>query len=272
MAHKQTATKLTRKLRELFGEHTEQVSPCDVDRAMDLMTGSEEATAKVIPYINHVLKQANLKNTSTVKEGPTKKLLRIFAKAVTQYNSRINDVPDIGRIRVEIETPEDIIALRKAFLGNVPQYNSNGRIGLLQDAHPTNDIAITEFEDFFRVPSSTGRMGLHIGLEVKLPGKDKVKFEIQILHKGMIQTEDFTRDNYERAQMIKRAARNEGRQLTPNEAFTVKSYDTSSRERYTADGIKFNLIKLRRPDLIARHKADLPAPRLTVIGPQVQVA
>ena len=105
------------------------------------------------------------------------------------------------------------------------------------------------FEDFYWRPSSTGRVGIHLTLDVKVQGRGIVPVEIQIMHKDMVKTEDFTRDNYESAQLIRRQAMLENREPTAEELEAIEGYDASSRQRYAADCVRLDLLDLRRPDL-----------------------
>lgn len=250
MRFKKTSQTIEKKLSETLNEEV-KISPQKVEEALNMINRSDEASEIVCLYANYIVKQIGLKSSAARGEPSCKKIMRILFKAVANYNGDVSKVPDIGRMRILIEKPEDIIALRKMFLGNNPIYKDE-RLGDLIDAHPTNNITINEFEDYYLVPSSTGRIAIHIGLYIKIPGKEKIPFEIQVVHKDMLTTEEFTRDNFMNAQRIRR----KNRPLTQNEKDMVENYDASSRKRYTADAIKYNLIEpLRRQDLVNVHRA-----------------
>lgn len=238
---------LSQELSRALGQPI-NVTKQDVKDAIELAEGSDIALGTVLPYVQSIAGKLGLHGESACVEAPAKTLYRIFYKAVANYNKVVSDVPDIGRMRLLIETPKQIEQLRKMFLGSNPEYAEN-RIGLIVDPHPTNEITTEEFEDFYHVPSSTGRIGIHLALQVKIPGNKLIPFEIQILHKDMVSAEELTRSNYLNAQAIKRTASNEGRELTTEEDQAVKSYDISSQERYTADALRLNLFGLRRSDL-----------------------
>lgn len=245
-------SKLRLKLSEQLTEATSvpvNVTAEDVQLAKELSQGSEVAGENyVMPYAKNLAKSIGLKVNAACKEAQPKRLYRIFYKAVTQYDKDITQVSDIGRMRLLVENAEQIEALRDKLLHQNRRYKDT-RIGRLLDAHPTNEIKIKEVEDYYHYPSSTGRIGMHITLEVVIPGKKVVPYEIQVLHKDMVETEDFTRSNYMNAQAIRRTALAEGRSLTAPEKKAIESYDASSRERYTADALKLGLFDLRRSDI-----------------------
>ncbi len=247
MGYKHKALSLSKRLSNIFGVSV-KVRGEEVERALTLMHGSEEAVKIAIPYANKIAKSIGLKSSVAVQaEAPHKKLVRIFSKAISKHQGDIECVPDIGRFRILIEKPEDILALRKLFLGQNPTFNN--RQGELLDSHPANNIALREFEDFYWRPSSTGRVGIHLTLDVKVQGTGTVPVEIQIMHKDMVKTEDFTRDNYESAQLIRRRAMLEHREPNAAEMEAIENYDTSSQKRYAADCVRLGLLDLRRPDL-----------------------
>lgn len=247
MGYKHKASSLSKRLSHIF-DVTVKVTGEEVERALALMHGSEEAVEIAIPYANKIAKSIGLKSSVAVQaEAPHKKLLRIFSKAISKHKGDIGCVPDIGRFRILVEKPEDILAIRKLFLGQNPTFHD--RQGELLDSHPTNNITIREFEDFYWRPSSTGRVGIHLTLDVKVQGRGIVPVEIQIMHKDMVKTEDFTRDNYESAQLIRRQAMLENREPTAEELEAIEGYDASSRQRYAADCVRLDLLDLRRPDL-----------------------
>lgn len=257
MGYSTKAKKISGYLTHLFDKQI-TVTSASVELAHNIMGRSDEAAKIVIPYANHIINKISLKSAVAASETSCKKLMRIFEKAHGKFEGDVSKVPDVGRMRILIEKPEDIIALRKLYLGNNPRYTKD-RIGVLKNQHPSNYIKVIEFEDFYHLPSSTGRMGIHIGLEVKVPGKETVKVEIQVLHKDMVNTEDFTRDNYMNAQLIRRTAKAENRVLTTDELTTIECYDSSSRERYTAEGIQYDLIGLRRSDLVIEYNTQQKA-------------
>jgi len=240
-------TKMSTELSTDFNQDI-YVTEQDILDALELSAGSKEAAKFVVPFARGLAKTLGLKSSAAVSDASTKLLKRIFSKAITQYEKIVSDVPDIGRMRLLIEKPEDIENLRNILLGANPTYTDK-RIGDIVDKNPTNEITIDEVEDFYHVPSSTGRIGMHITLLVKIFGNIIVPFEIQVLHKDMVKTEELTRDNYMKAQEIKRVAKAQGRSLTESEQDSVDGYDASSRERYTADAIHLDLFDLRRKDL-----------------------
>lgn len=245
--YKGTANTLSKQLSKLFNRKV-SVTADDVKRAYKLTKNSAKATEIVTPYINNVLKAHNLKNSCHIKEGPCKRLIRIFAKKVGEDLHDIAEVPDVGRLRLLVADASDIEAIRKIFLGDDPQYNKE-RIGNVLNKHPTNEISISEFEDYYHVPSETGRVAIHLTFHVKTDKNIIVPYEVQVMLESMEQTEEFTRDNYINKQEIRRAAKNEGRPLTTMENSALQAYEQSSKERYTADCRRYNLIKLRRNDL-----------------------
>lgn len=258
MSYKRTAAKLSENLSELLKRDI-VISPNEIDEFNVVSAGSEKATGIVTPFANSIVKAIGLKSGAAVVEAPCKKLARAFAKAITKFDGNIGKVPDIGRMRILIEKPEDIIELRKFFLGNNPQY-INKRLGVIKDQHPKTNITVREFEDFYYVPSSTGRIAVHIGLDIKVPGfKNAIPFEIQVIHKDMQKAEDFTRDNYENVQLIERRTISEGRlkfdgtpDFTDKELQEIKNYNDSSKARYSGDASRYGLSDLKRPDLARR--------------------
>lgn len=244
---------LRRTLSEQLTEATGvpvNVTSDDVTLARELSAGSRVAGKEyVFPFAKSLAKLIGLKADAACKEARPKQLFRIFFKAVTQYDKDISKVPDIGRMRLLVKGPDDIIRLRDQLLIKGRHRHTNRRIGRLLDANPTNEITIKEVEDFYHDPSSTGRIGMHITLEVKIPGNKIIPFEIQVMHEDMVETEDFTRSNYMNAQAIRRAALAENRALTATEQEAIDSYDASSRERYNADALRLGLFDLRRPEL-----------------------
>ncbi len=296
MGHNCSAKKLSILLSKDF-EREIIITPQQLESVKNITRGSNEAMDIVLPHVQRFLKQSGLHKSCAVVEGPCKKLKRFFAKAIGKHDGDINKVPDVGRLRILIEKPEDVIAIRKLFLGDDPKYTSNKdddakridiavrnifsgnnpkytnnkddgveRIGIVEDRHPTNNIAINEFEDYYHVPSSTGRMGIHISLNVTISGKQTIPFEIQVLHKDMVITEDFTRNNYLRAQEIERRAKNEGRPETEEEKMAIENYDNSSKERYIGDALRYNLVELRRSDLAREIDHKHLKPRLAELA------
>lgn len=240
------------------------IEPVQVKSALDRMKGSEPALNLAIPYVQSITNQLGL--STAIQEGACKRLKRIFYKAIAKHDGNINEVPDVARFRLLIKGPDDIEAIRRYFLGQNPTYykderDKEARKGALIDLrkHPTNQITVEEFEDFYHVPSSTGRMALHIKLNVKIGTGKNVRVEVQVLHEKMVGTEELTRSNYLEAQKIIRRAERAGRtdNMTNKEKAAIEAYDSSSRERYFADAITHGLIDLRRPDLKTQAYAEI---------------
>ncbi|MEM6811627.1 MAG: hypothetical protein AAF549_04085 [Pseudomonadota bacterium] len=247
MSSIRTRRSLSEELSRKLGQPI-HVTEQDVLDAKELSEGSKEAEKLVMPLARWMARQIGLNSRAACSEADTKRLYRIFEKAVTKYDKVVSKVPDIGRMRLYIEKPEDVIALRRLLFGDNPRYYDD-RKGIIQDPNVSNEITLKEVEDFYHVPSKTGRVGLHIQLAVKIPGNKIIPFEIQIIHKDMKETEDFTRENYDEAKTIQRRALLEKRPLTDDEAEAVANYDESSQKRYLADSIKHGLVDLRRFDL-----------------------
>lgn len=272
MGYCRTISTLTDKLVPYFGERacSWYINSASVAFARRAIEDADQATQIVLPFARNLAKQIGLKPTAAVKEGPNKRLLRIFEKAIGKYDGQVREVPDIARMRILFEKPEDIENLRTLILGGNPRYyaekqGGSARLGFIQQEwrHPCNNIELTEFEDFCHIPSSTGRVGVHMQLKVRIPGKRERLYEIQCLHKDMQTTEDLTHNNYMNAHKIRRTAMSEGRDLTPEEERAIEAYDNSSKERYLADSLRLDLFPLRRPDLRFEEQA-IAWPKLAV--------
>lgn len=235
--------KIRGRLSEIFGSTLAAISGKDINEARELIGNAKKASEIGIPYAESIALAIGLSKESVVP-GPLKKLERIFEKAIGKHAGQLEEVPDVGRLRILIEKPEDVIALRRMFVE---------RQGTLKIVHPNNKITVTEFQDNFWEPSSTGRVAIHIGLDIRLSGSKSVPYEIQVIHKDMVDTEKFTHNNYQRACDIERKAKGENRPLTADEADAIESYRKSNRERYLADSLNYNLFSLRQPKL--RHTA-----------------
>lgn len=242
--------RIQKALAEIFGDAVE-LSREKLAKARELIGNARDAQVYAVPFAQKIALEIGLAEAAVVP-GPMKSLNRIFEKAIGKLNGYLEDVPDVGRLRILIEKPEDVIALRKMFL--TPR-------GELKDAHPDNKITVTEFQDNFLHPSSTGRIAIHIGLEVKLSGNVVVPYEIQVIHKDMVATERFTHDNYQRACEIERKAKAENRSLTKDEAEAAEHYRESNRRRYLADALHLDLYELRHH----RHKIGSPTDLLHLV-------
>jgi hypothetical protein len=261
MSFTRKAKTLSREISEKFGELV-TITGEQVRIALDKIHASDEALRLAIPYVNNVANEAGLEGVTS--EGHCKRLRRMFYKAVAKHDGQVEDVPDVGRFRLLVNGPDDIEKLRTYFFGNQPRYYADpgekeARKGVVQDKHPANKISIIEVEDYYHVPSSTGRMALHLNLEVKVAGKDTVRVEVQVLHKDMVKTEDATRENYMEAQKIRRMAERENRELTEREEVAIESYDSASRDMYFAGAIQHDLIGLRRNDLAIKAEGEIRA-------------
>lgn len=247
--------KIRNRLREIFGASVVSViGRAELDEARGLLEAAKKASVEAIPYAHRIALALGLDSHKAVVEGPLKKLDRIFEKAIGKHDGQLDEVPDVGRLRILIEKPEDIVALRRQFVG---------RDGGLIQTHPTNKITVTEFQDNFLHPSSTGRIAVHIALDIRIPGQvDPVPYEIQVIHKDMVKTEIFTHDNYQQACRIERRAKAEGRSLTEDEEAAIEHYRESNRRRYLADALRLGLYELRHP----RHKMGSPADLLHLVA------
>lgn len=263
MSYARTLDRLERNLSRIWGgeRRPDVLNKGNLERALTLQGDAGEVKKSALPYAKKIAKKLGLDPDEAVVDGPVKKLHRIFEKAA-KLDGQVEKVPDIARLRILIEKPEDIIRLRKMFLGGKPKYGGEGeRMGVLLDKHPQNDITVKEFEDYFHIPSSTGRVAVHIGLEVPLTSTRSVPVEIQVIHKDMLGTESQTHGNYEKSCQIEQLAKKDGRPLTSEETEAIKFYKKSNESLYTADCFNYDLMKLRRPD--HRIKA---APLLRIVS------
>lgn len=240
-------------LSGIFGTHVvSSITKNEVKRVRTLQQDAAETTSIVKPFAEIIAQRLKLDPKAAVTEPRLKKLDRIFEKAIGRHSGQFEEVHDVIGLRILVEKPEDIMNLRKMFLGNSPVYE--GRNGALLNHHPNNEITVREFEDFFLRPSSTGRVAVHMKLDVRLTGGHSVPYEIQVIHKDMQDTEIFTHDNYQKAEEINRMAMSQKRPLTEDEKHAVEGYHASNRERYKADSLNYGLSDLRHLSL---QKADL---------------
>lgn len=274
-ATKATAIKLSVILSTKFNSAV-KVTPEQVKAAQEIISQANEAMDTVLPYIQGVLKSTGLKPSCAVQEGPCKLLERLIAKAIEKHDGDVTKVPDPHRLRILVDSADEIETLREFYVGLSPQYYANfddnkgqARLAMISDPHPHNHIRCNEFEDYFYVPSSTGRVAIHVGLTVRVPGKKEVPFEIQILHKDMLDAEAFSRDNYVNAQELGRKIKLAIDKGTPSDdpkilqyERGIEAYNQSSKERYLADSIHHDVIKLRRIDLQRQVKPDVLARQL----------
>ncbi len=229
-----------RRLYEIFGTRAADITRADVREARDLMEDAAVASELAMPYARRIAKELGLNPETAVVKGPIKKLDRIFEKAIGKLNGQLEQVPDVGRLRILIEGPEQVLALRRMFLDQRRSFTV---------MHPTNEVTVNEFEDFFWAPSKTGRVAIHLGLDVNLSGSRRVPFEIQIIHRDMQETEQFTHDNYQKSCEIERKAKHENREPTENETSSMNAYRESNKQRYLADALRLNLYDLRMPSM-----------------------
>ncbi|MCC6597569.1 MAG: hypothetical protein IT559_02120 [Alphaproteobacteria bacterium] len=250
MSYARTLQKLSHTLTPIWGgeKRPDILNKSNLEKALALQGDVGEAKEIALPFTKKIAKKLGLNPDEAVVDGPIKKLPRIFEKAA-KLDGQVEKVPDIARLRILIKKPEDIINLRKMLLGDKPKYEGEGdRMGVLLNKHPQNNIIVNEFEDYFHVPSSTGRVAVHIGLKVPLSSTRSIPVEIQVIHEDMLGTEDLTHDNYEKSCQIERRAKEEGRPQTPQEAEAISLYRQSNESLYTADCFAYDLMKLRRPD------------------------
>jgi hypothetical protein len=247
--------KIRNRLCEIFGASVASIiGAADLEEARELVENAKKASIEALLYAQKISKDLGLNSKEAVVEGPLKKLDRIFEKAIGKHDGHLDEVPDVGRLRILIEKPEDIEALRRRFVA---------RNGEILEEHPSNKITVTEFQDNFLHPSSTGRIAIHIALDVRIPGQiDPVPYEIQVIHKDMVATEIFTHDNYQRACEIERKAKAECRKLTADESQAIEHYRESNRQRYMADALRLGLYDLRHP----RHKMGSPSDLLHLVA------
>lgn len=260
MSSLRTVKRISGYMKEVFGRTHDAVGRDALETAQRMIEDTRDAREIALPFAERLTRKLGLDPEESLIEGPPKSLFRIFEKAYGKYKGVFEDVPDYQRVRILVESPDDIIALRRMLLGDHPTYHDK-RIGDVANKHPNNQITIKEFEDYFWEPSSTGRVGIHLQLDVKLTGTRSVPFEIQVIHKGMLETEEFTHRNYEKACMIERHAKIAGRTrqegtetvavLTPEEIQIKEGYEAANQAAYLADCLNYDLMKLRHP----RHRA-----------------
>lgn len=260
---KSVAARLSVLLSTKFNRQV-AVDAYQVEIAQGIIAKSSEVKDTVLPYVYGVLKTTGLKPSCAIEEGPCKLLERMIEKSIYGYDGDVTKVPDPHRLRIWVDSADDVETLREYFVGQSPQYYKKDpedhkcepRLATIMDAHPHNHIRCDEFEDYFHVPSSSGRVAIHVGLSVRVPGKQNVPFETQILHKRMLEAEKFSRNNYTQSQELRRKLNSlleqgvlESDPQIQQYRTGIAAYNNSSQERYLADSINNDLIRLRRIDL-----------------------
>jgi (p)ppGpp synthase/HD superfamily hydrolase len=243
------------ELKDYFGGAAPvAVTPETVARALEVQQRAQDVQEEGIPYnfAESIARRLGLDPQESVAYGPIKRLPSIFNK-VPRFDGDPQKLPDVGRLRVLVDNADQILAIRKMFLGNKPHYD--GRKGDILDKHPNNYVTLTEFEDYFLRPSNTGRVAIHIGTII-----DGLPYEIQILHKDMLETEDFTHDNYKQAERLKAEIAKlsfDQVDLIAEKREAIEHYHESNRQRYAGDIKRLGLGKLLHPHLQkAMRKAD----------------
>lgn len=244
-----------RRLSDIFGEDCEKtVTKADIEEANRLRDIAEKGVDLATPYAKYLAKELGLSGND-IQIGPNKTLPRMFEKAIGKLDGHLEDIGDVGRLRVLIDSPEQVLALRRMF--HVPPR------GKFEHVHVDNHVAVVGFQDYFWEPSKTGRIAFHIDLEVMVSGGQSVGIEIQCIDRRMLKTENSTHVNYQKACAIERKANSENRELTSDEVTAMNNYRESNRKMYIADSLNYGYYDLRRPDLLREVRSE---PALALVG------
>lgn len=233
-----------KRLREIYGESCENtVTKTDMREAAQLKADAEKGVVLALPYAKFLARQLDIPETN-VEIGPMKTLARMFEKAIGKCDGQLDEINDVGRLRIPVDGPEDILTLRRMF-------GTEHRYGKFTPLHPNNSVTVTGIQDYYWEPSKTGRIAYHVDLDVAISGSKSVGIEIQFVDKRMLGTEKATHLNYQKVTGIERAAKRNGRDLRADELETIEHYRESSRNMYLADAQNYGYDELRRPDLRA---------------------
>lgn len=172
-----------------------------------------------------------------VVNGPIKDLDRIFEKANGRYDGNLNEVNDIGRLRILFNDPTQFLAVRDLF-------NSDQKLDRFNNALRTNGIEIVEFEDNYLEPKAHGYIGSNLIIAIDL-GKGRLEnFEIQFMHENMQLTDKITHATYEEQRSIIEQADEENRNMSNEEEQIVIGYQVAGANLYKADARHYGLISL----------------------------
>ena len=135
----------------------------------------------------------------TFEQGPIKTFDRAAAKVINTAGqvdqSRTSGITDLVRGRIIVDTPEQIIAVRKFLLEH--------------DA----EFGIVKVKDRFAKPSGSHYRDINLSIELE----NGHIAEIQINQRDMLAASEYTHDAYEEIDAIEKRAQFENRDLTPEE-------------------------------------------------------
>ena len=203
-----------------------------------LLRHAQLARSDLERYANALCEELGYNGHTHVKMGEIKALDRIFEKASKPGNEgRVENLNDICRARLLIESPEDIETLRSMM---IPGRNNH-------DFNKTWDgrgVKLVEFEDYFAAPSSTGFRAINMTLEIDL-GKGRSHYvELQVAHWFMQDTLDRTHELKKKIREIEETAAAEDRELYEDEREVVRSYKDQARELHEQDADRLDLRRL----------------------------
>lgn len=212
--------------------------------AETLQRHADQGIQRMERIASNLTEELGLSPNLALQRGPKKNIQRIFDKAADRYNNRIQDIPDICRVRILFNHPSQILLARK----------------LLQDgsefrkAWDGGNIEIVEVDDTFLKPKEHGFRGFQIILRINLGKGRFIKGEIQLLHEKMQNTDKLSHLIYQAIREIKDGAKAEGRELTETENETVDGYQKSNKELYNADAKNYGLEILEQENRPTQQK------------------
>lgn len=243
-----------KRLLEIYGESCgNSITKAHIKEANVLKEDAAKAVDLAIPYALSQAKELGLSGDA-VQVGPSKTLTRMFEKAFGKLDGNLEEINDVGRLRVLFDEADHVKQLRKMYGG--------GKNAKFTPFHPNNHVSVTGAQDYYWEPSSTGRIAFHVDLDVAISGGKSVGVEIQFIHKDMLSTEKATHLNYQKAKGIERVAKHDNRPMTADETQAVTNYRESNTAMYLADALNYDLYDLRRPDLQIKNLRSLPNLRL----------
>lgn len=200
-----------------------------------LIRHAEQARATFKRYVMALAEEVGLHDEINVNMGPIKNLERIFEKAAGRKEGRFDDICDICRGQLMIDSPEDVKAIRKLLR---PGRKSTG----FNKTWENRDIRIESYDDYFAKPTKTGFRGMNITLEIGGIGKGRKHYvELQIVHRDMKEALATTHMLYSQKRELEESAEACGQELTEDQKAVVDYYMDEAKRIHEAESERLGL-------------------------------
>lgn len=144
------------------------------------MGHAEHAQSSARKYAERLCEELGLNADKSIIDADLKDPVRVLQKAITQYNGDLSRVDDTTRMRIEFDDPKMIPFIQRQF-----SKRRNCFQRMVEATKSTRSISLTKKKDFFESPRRSNYAGMILKLATKTGRGTKLKFEVQISHKGM---------------------------------------------------------------------------------------